>query len=80
MISNKIISAKVLTNFKIFVTFSNGKKGVFDMTPYLKYEAFLHLTKVENFKQVMVKYGTLTWNDEIDIAPDTVESELLPVK
>ena len=42
------------------------------MLPYLKYPAFGALKDVELFKQARVAHGTVTWNDEIDISPDTL--------
>lgn len=77
MIANKIISASPRPNYRIEVTFKNGVHGVFDMTPYLNEGVFVKLRDPIFFNAVHVEYGTLVWPEEIDIAPDTVEAELI---
>lgn len=77
MITNKIISAKPQSNYRIEVTFKNGTHGIFDMTPYLHEGVFQKLRNPVFFNAVRVDYGTLVWPEEIDIAPDTVEAELV---
>ncbi len=77
MITNKIISAIPQSNYQIEVKFKNGIHGIFDMTPYLHEGVFQKLRDPAIFKSVRVDYGTLVWPDEIDIAPDTVEAELI---
>ena len=77
MITNKIISAKPQSNYLVEVTFKNGVHGIFDMNPYMDEGVFRKLRDPELFNAVRVEYGTLVWPDEIDIAPDTVEADLI---
>ncbi|MFH0920522.1 MAG: DUF2442 domain-containing protein [Fibrobacterota bacterium] len=80
MITNKIVSATPQANYRIDVAFKNGIQGVFDMTPYLHEGVFQKLRDPAFFKSVRVDYGTLVWPEDIDIAPDTVEAELIQEK
>ncbi len=77
MITNKIISAKPLPHHRVEVVFKNGAHGIFDCTPYLEEGVFRQLQDEQVFRSVRVDYGTLVWPGEIDIAPDTIEAELL---
>jgi len=80
MITNKIVSAFPMPDFCIAVTFRNGIQGIFDMRPYLEEGVFRRLQDVRLFNAVRVDYGTLVWPEDIDIAPDTVEAELIVQK
>ena len=69
----------VLANYKgeynIELMFDNGKKGVIDFSKYLlKGGVFEQLRDIEFFKNFKVndELGTLTWNNEVDIAPETL--------
>jgi hypothetical protein len=77
MITNKIISATPLDKYRVKVVFKNGVHGLFDCTPYLSEGVFQQLRDERIFKTVRVEYGTLVWPGEIDIAPETVEAELV---
>ncbi len=77
MKTNKIIHAQYSEDYKIKVQFKNGLEGIFDMKPYLEIGVFKKLQNQAFFKSMRVNYGTLTWPEEIDIAPDTVEFEIL---
>ena len=61
--------------YKVRVTFTNDEVKEFDIKPYLEYPVYKDL-KDENFcKQLQVFNGTIIWNDEIDLDPDTVYLE-----
>lgn len=77
MVTNKIISATPQDDCRVFVTFKNGIKGIFDMSQYFELGVFQKLKDPAFFKAVRVEYGTLVWPEEIDIAPDTVEADLI---
>ena len=76
MITNKVATAKPQDNYKIEVYFVNGLHGIFDMTPYLETGVFKKLKNPSFFNSLRVQYGTLTWPEDIDIAPETIEAEI----
>lgn len=73
-----IILAEHLENYKIKLTFENGKTGIVDFCPYLKkggvFEKFKNIGFFKSF-QLDKEIGNLTWNKEIDIAPETLYCE-----
>lgn len=57
-----------LADYNLRVAFDNGEVKNVDFTPYFRYEVFEPLKDVELFNKVHVRYGGVSWNDEIDLA------------
>ena len=74
----KVKSVEPLENYKLKITLSNGRKGIFDVSPYLDRGVFRELKDPRYFRRVYVDYGTVVWPNEQDIAPDTIEMLLQP--
>lgn len=74
----KVTSVEPLENYKLRVRLSNGRKGIFDVSPYLDMEVFQELKDPKYFRRVYVDYGTAVWPHEQDIAPETIECLLQP--
>ena len=68
-----------LADYRIYVEVEDGRKGIFDMKPYLDHGVFRELRDVRYFNQVGIVLGAVTWPDEQDIAPETLLAEMLPV-
>ena len=68
---------KPLENYRIYVELENGKRGIFDLQPYLNQGIFPELRNVQYFNQVSIVFGAVTWPHEQDIAPDTLMAGLL---
>ena len=62
--------------YKIYVEIKDGRKGLFDMKPYLDKGVFNELKNVDYFNQVGILFGAVTWPNEQDIAPETLISEM----
>lgn len=71
---------KPLPNYRLYVEIRDGRKGIFDMTPYLGRGVFRELADVGYFKQVGILLGAVTWPHEQDIAPETLLAEMTPVE
>ena len=73
-----VVSASYKGEYKIEVTFDDGKRGVLDFSKYLGkggvFDRFKDINFFKNFK-VNQELGVLTWEDEIDIAPETLYAE-----
>jgi hypothetical protein len=72
------VSAEYLENYKLKIWFADGKSGIVDFTLYIrKGGIFGKLADLENFKRFTVnqELGVITWDGEIDIAPETLYSE-----
>lgn len=70
---------KPLPDYRIYVEIEDGRKGVFDMKPYLDHGVFRELRNMHYFNQVSILFGAVTWPNEQDIAPETLIAELLPI-
>ncbi len=72
-----VVSAKYCGDYKIKITFEDGKSGIVDFLPYLKkggiFEKFKNIDFFKSFS-IDNEVGVLTWKNEIDIAPETLYS------
>lgn len=71
---------KPLADYRIYVEVKDGRKGVFDMKPYLAHGVFRELRNVPYFNQVGILFGAVTWPNEQDIAPETLLAEMVPLE
>jgi hypothetical protein len=73
-----VVAASYKGEYKIEVTFDDGKGGVVDFSTYLNrggvFDRFKDITFFRNFT-INQDLGVLTWQDEIDIAPETLYAE-----
>ena len=72
-----ITDVRMLDGYKLHLTFDDGKSGILDCKPFIeKGGVFSKLRDPEFFRSVHVhdELGVLTWDNEIDIAPETVYS------
>lgn len=73
-----VIEVKCLDDFRLHLTFDDGKSGVLDCKPIIaKGGVFARLRNPEVFERVKInpELGVVTWDDEVDIAPETAYSE-----
>lgn len=73
-----VITVKPLPDYRLYLEIQDGRKGFFDMKPYLGKGAFQELREVPYFNQVGIVLGAVTWPNEQDIAPETLLAELEP--
>lgn len=72
----KVIYAEPVENYRLSVLLSNGKKGIFDVTPYLDKGVFPELKEQHYFRLVRVEFGGVVWPHEQDFSADTIEYDL----
>jgi hypothetical protein len=74
-----IVSAIYRGDYKIEIEFDDGKKGIMDFSKYLKrggiFQRFQEMDFFHRFK-VHPELGVLTWENGIDIAPETLYAEV----
>ena len=72
-----VTEMRILDGHKLQLTFDDGKSGVLDCKPFIdKGGVFSKLRDPGFFKSVQInsELGVLTWDDEIDIAPEIAYS------
>jgi hypothetical protein len=62
-------------DYKLFLTFNNNERRVFDAKPLLNLPAFKLLSDKDFFKAVKTEFGTIAWGNNIDYCPDTLYNE-----
>ena len=71
-----ILEVKAQDDYKLQLTFSNGRKGIFDVKPYLDKGIFKELQNPAVFKTVRIsEYPTIEWANGADLCPDCVYAE-----
>ena len=71
---------KPLPDYRIYVELEDGRKGIFDLKPYIERGALRELQDVHYFSQVGILFGAVTWPNEQDIAPETLLTEMTPLE
>lgn len=57
-------------DYIIHLTFEDGSRKAFDCSELLTEPVYWQLNDKRFFQQAAALYGTVRWNDEIDIAPE----------
>ena len=74
----KIVKAEHLGQYRIRLTFSDGKQGDFDAAPLLAKETqlTLPLKSQETFKDFYLELGALCWKNGLELSPSAIYLEL----
>lgn len=72
-------TVRPMSEYRIYVEIEDGRRGIFDLKPYLDHGVFRVLRDVSYFNQVGILFGAVTWPHEQDIAPETLVAEMLPI-
>lgn len=73
-------TVKPLPGYRIYVEIEDGRRGIFDMSPYLDRGVFRELRDVRYFNRVGILFGAVTWPNDQDIAPKTLLAEMSPLE
>ncbi|WP_183346582.1 DUF2442 domain-containing protein [Geomonas paludis] len=66
-------------DFRLDLFYANGEQRRFDMRPLLKMKPWNRVAAPEVFNMVRAEYGTVVWPGEIDIAPETLYDDSVPI-
>lgn len=69
-------SVAALPDHKLVVELADGRRGAFDLRPFLDQPGLQRLRDPLYFSSVGIRLGALTWPNEEDIAPDTLLAHL----
>jgi hypothetical protein len=70
----KIIGITPHPNWILTIVSEDGRKGDFDVSPYLHFEAFEDLKKTSEFMKVSNGGYFVEWNCGADLSADTIEA------
>lgn len=73
------IAVESLQAFQLLVTFQNGEKQIFDMVPLLDLPLYEPLRNKNLFRQVETDGMCVYWNQKIDLCPDRVYTDSIPI-
>jgi len=72
----RIVEVKPSTNYILHIVFDDGRTGMFDVSPYLKFEAFTELKNHDAFMKVINGGYFVEWDCGADLSADTIEAHL----
>ena len=67
-------------NYTLHLWFTSGEEGILDMKPYLDRGIFRALKDERMFNTVRPFIGTIQWENEADLCPDTVYLDSIKIK
>lgn len=73
-----IIAATYTADYKLHLTFENGRSGVVDFLKFIKQGGvFAQLEDLDFFKKFTLnkELGVITWGGAVDVAPEIVYTE-----
>lgn len=68
-----VVNVKTTPDFQLELGFQNGEQRRFDMRPWNR------IASEQLFHRAAVAYGTVIWPGEIDIAPETLYDDSVPL-
>lgn len=74
--NSDVTTVKPLSDHRIYVELADGRRGLFDLTPYLEHGVFRELKDPAYFNCVGIQWGAVTWPHEQDIAPETLVAQM----
>jgi hypothetical protein len=75
-----VVSAEYVEEYRIRVTFEDGRSGVADLKPYIsKGGVFSRFADPAFFRRFQIHrdFGAICWGDEVDIAPESLYRQLV---
>ena len=74
-----IDDVKANDDYTLLLTFVTGEKKLFDFKPLLDDYYFIPLKNIDLFKKAYICGRSVVWSDEIDIAPEYLYENGIPV-
>ena len=65
-------------NYTLHLVFATGEKKIFDCKPLLNQGIFRRLKDFSYFKKAHIVGPTVAWDDELDLAPESLYNNSIP--
>jgi hypothetical protein len=75
----RVTAVTPLKDHALLLQFNNGEQRRIDVSPYLAYPVFERLREPGFFAPAQADHGTVSWPAGIDLDPDSVYLESVPV-
>jgi hypothetical protein len=75
-----VVAVKPAPDYHLNLVFANGERRRFDMRPLLTQRPWDRIVDAGIFQRVRVDYGTVVWPGEIDISPETLYDDSVPME
>ena len=72
------VSVKALDDYKLVIKFSTGEEKVYNAKDDIDHGVFQALRDKNLFANAKIARGTVVWNDDLDIAPETLYQDSQP--
>lgn len=69
-----------LPDFRLLITFENGERRIFDVTPYMDKGMFRELRDASAFNNARISFDTVEWPNGADLCPETLYADSVPVE
>lgn len=80
MLRPRVLTAKPLNNYKLFLSFDTGEQRIFDVRPYINGEWYGKLIDPAVFATAHVSGHTVEWSEGQDIAPHELYDLSVPIQ
>ena len=74
-----VTSVKPLADYRLQVSLSDGRRGVFDVSPHLNKGVFKELRDPSYFKMVKLVFTGVGWPNGQDLSPIRIADDMRPL-
>ncbi|MEI7892285.1 MAG: DUF2442 domain-containing protein [Myxococcales bacterium] len=77
---NDLTQVEATDDFMLVLTYANGEHRRFDMKPLLALKPWTRVASPAAFKLSRAEYGTVVWPGGVDVAPETLYLDSVPIE